>query len=83
LQDVNYNNGKAKDLYICGSIIPILIVSRYEQLAFKELDFGGWKPAEKATLKRVVDAHYYTLTMGGNELIEVDADTNLCYWEDE
>jgi len=45
-----------------------------EQLAFKELDFGGWKPAEKAAFKCIVDAHYYKLTMGGNELIEIDAE---------
>ncbi|MFP3035849.1 MAG: phage major tail tube protein [Wolbachia sp.] len=48
-----------------------------EQLAFKELDFGDWKPAEKATLKRVVDAHYYKFTIDGNELIEIDAENMI------
>ncbi|GFR11868.1 uncharacterized protein TNCT_218041 [Trichonephila clavata] len=37
---------------------------------FREFDFGSWKPAEKATLKCTVAAHYYKLTIGGNELIE-------------
>ncbi|WP_250294800.1 phage major tail tube protein [Wolbachia endosymbiont of Oedothorax gibbosus] len=40
---------------------------------FREFDFGSWKPAEKATLKCTVAAHYYKLTIGGNELIEIDA----------
>ncbi len=44
---------------------------------FKELDFGSWKPAEKATLKCTVAAHYYKLTIGGNELIEIDAENMI------
>ncbi|MFP3033837.1 MAG: phage major tail tube protein, partial [Wolbachia sp.] len=34
---------------------------------FKELDFGSWKPAEKATLKCTVAANYYKLTIDGKE----------------
>ena len=41
---------------------------------FKEFDFGSWKPAEKATLKCSVAAHYYKLTISGQELIEIDAE---------
>ncbi|AAS14280.1 prophage P2W3, contractile tail tube protein [Wolbachia endosymbiont of Drosophila melanogaster] len=44
---------------------------------FKEFDFGNWKPAEKATLKCTVAAHYYKLTIGGNELIEIDAENMI------
>ncbi|RDD35001.1 phage major tail tube protein [Wolbachia endosymbiont of Cylisticus convexus] len=44
---------------------------------FKEFDFGSWKPAEKATLKCTVAAHYYKLTIGGNELIEIDAENMI------
>ncbi|MBA8757837.1 phage major tail tube protein [Wolbachia pipientis] len=41
---------------------------------FKELDFGSWKPAEKATLKCTVAANYYKLTIDGKELTEIDAE---------
>ncbi|WP_265045207.1 MULTISPECIES: phage major tail tube protein [unclassified Wolbachia] len=44
---------------------------------FKEFDFGSWKPAEKATLKCTVAAHYYKLTIGSNELIEIDAENTI------
>ncbi|MBC6686690.1 phage major tail tube protein [Wolbachia pipientis] len=44
---------------------------------FREFDFGSWKPAEKATLKCTVAAHYYKLTIGGNELIEIDAENMI------
>ncbi|GFY40393.1 tail tube protein [Trichonephila inaurata madagascariensis] len=44
---------------------------------FKEFDFVSWKPAEKATLKCTVAAHYYRLTIGGNELIEIDAENMI------
>ena len=33
--------------------------------------------AEKATLKCTVAAHYYKLTIGGNELIEIDAENMI------
>ncbi len=44
---------------------------------FKELDFGSWKPAEKATLKCTVAANYYKLTIDGKELIEIDAENMI------
>ncbi|WP_174516918.1 phage major tail tube protein [Wolbachia endosymbiont of Cardiocondyla obscurior] len=44
---------------------------------FKELDFGSWKPAEKATLKCTVAANYYKLTIDGRELIEIDAENMI------
>ncbi|WP_265024109.1 phage major tail tube protein [Wolbachia endosymbiont (group A) of Epagoge grotiana] len=44
---------------------------------FREFDFGSWKPAEKATLKCTVAAHYYKLTIGSNELIEIDAENMI------
>ncbi|GHM58164.1 MAG: phage major tail tube protein [Candidatus Mesenet longicola] len=44
---------------------------------FRELDFGNWKPGEKATLKCMVNAHYYKLTIGGKELIEIDAENMM------
>lgn len=44
---------------------------------FRELDFGSWKPAEKATLKCAVAANYYKLTIGGKELIEIDAENKI------
>ncbi|WP_264687702.1 phage major tail tube protein [Wolbachia endosymbiont (group A) of Sympetrum striolatum] len=44
---------------------------------FKELDFGNWKAAEKATLKCTVAANYYKLTIDGRELIEIDAENMI------
>jgi len=44
---------------------------------FKELDFGSWKPAEKATLKCIIAANYYKLTIDGKELIEIDAENMI------
>ncbi|WP_265036327.1 phage major tail tube protein [Wolbachia endosymbiont (group A) of Anomoia purmunda] len=44
---------------------------------FKELDFGSWKPAEKATLKCMIAANYYKLTIDGRELIEIDAENMI------
>jgi len=44
---------------------------------FKELDFGSWKPAEKATLKCIIAANYYKLTIDGRELIEIDAENMI------
>ncbi|WCR54461.1 MAG: hypothetical protein PG981_001483 [Wolbachia endosymbiont of Ctenocephalides orientis wCori] len=44
---------------------------------FKELDFGSWKPGEKATLKCSVAAHYYKLTISVQELIEIDAENMI------
>ncbi|WP_341807904.1 phage major tail tube protein [Wolbachia endosymbiont (group E) of Neria commutata] len=44
---------------------------------FREFDFGSWKPAEKTTLKCTVAAHYYKLTISGNELIEIDAENMI------
>ncbi|WP_264707919.1 phage major tail tube protein [Wolbachia endosymbiont (group B) of Agriphila straminella] len=44
---------------------------------FKELDFGNWKAAEKATLKCIIAANYYKLTIDGRELIEIDAENMI------
>ncbi|XGA08486.1 MAG: phage major tail tube protein [Wolbachia endosymbiont of Xenopsylla cheopis] len=44
---------------------------------FRELDFGSWKSGEKAALKCMVNAHYYKLTIGGKELIEIDAENMM------
>jgi len=44
---------------------------------FREFDFGSWKPAEKATLKCTVAAHYYKLIIGNKELIEIDAENMI------
>nr|WP_237342975.1 phage major tail tube protein [Wolbachia endosymbiont of Folsomia candida] len=39
--------------------------------------FGSWNPAEKATLKCSLAAHYYKLTIGDKELIEIDAENMI------
>ena len=42
--------------------------------SFKELDAGTWKAGDKATLKCMIAARYYKLTVNGDELIEIDAE---------
>lgn len=42
--------------------------------AWRELDFGGWKPGEKAPLKVSVAVRYYRLEIDGQELVEIDAE---------
>jgi len=38
----------------------------------REMDFGGWKAAEGAQLKVMLDVAYYKLTMSGSVEIEID-----------
>ena len=40
----------------------------------REVDFGDWKPGEKAELKAMMDVRYYKLEIGGRELVEIDVD---------
>ncbi|GHT94618.1 phage major tail tube protein [Alphaproteobacteria bacterium] len=39
----------------------------------KEMDFGSWKPADKATLKCSISCAYYKLSIADNNLVEIDA----------
>lgn len=40
---------------------------------WRELDSGSWKPGDKSTLKAAVAAKYFKLSIGGQELVEIDA----------
>ncbi|MBP2227540.1 P2 family phage contractile tail tube protein [Azospirillum agricola] len=40
---------------------------------WREMDVGTWKAGEKSTLTLAVAAHYYKLTVNGEELVEIDA----------
>lgn len=40
--------------------------------AWKDLDLGSWKAGDKASLKVSVTLRYYKLTIGTDELVEVD-----------
>lgn len=40
---------------------------------WREIDAGTWKPGDKSTLKVMVAASYYKLTIDGQEVVEVDA----------
>ena len=40
--------------------------------AFKELDAGTWQAGDKATLKCMIAARYYKLTINDDKLIEID-----------
>ena len=43
----------------------------------KELDAGSWKAGDKSTLKCIIAAHYYKLTIDNRELIEIDAENMI------
>ncbi len=40
---------------------------------WKEMDMGSWKAGEKQTLTASLSVRYYKLTIGSEELVEVDA----------
>ena len=40
---------------------------------WREIDAGTWKPGDKSTLKVMLTASYYKLTIDGQEVVEVDA----------
>lgn len=40
--------------------------------AFKEMDFGSWKPGDKAQTKHVFAADSYTLTIAGETVVKID-----------
>ncbi len=43
----------------------------------KEIDFGAWKPGEKASLKAMVAVRYYRLEHGGETIHEIDAENMI------
>ena len=43
----------------------------------KEIDFGTWKPGEKAPMKAMVAVRYYKLELGGTVLHEVDVENMI------
>ncbi len=45
--------------------------------SLKELDAGTWKAGDKATLKCMIAARYYKLTVNGDDLIEIDAENMI------
>lgn len=54
-----------------GTVTPVIINLRGK---IKELDFGSWKPGDKAQLKAVVALRYYKLTHGQDVVHEIDAE---------
>lgn len=40
----------------------------------KEIDYGAWKPGEKATLKAAVAVRYYRLEIAGETIHEIDVE---------
>ena len=54
--------------------IPVVL---YLRGTVRELDFGSWKPAERATVKMSMDLRYYKLVYNGKELIEIDAENMI------
>jgi len=45
--------------------------------SFREVDAGSWKAGDKATLKCMVAARYYKLTIDGSQVIEIDAENMI------
>jgi P2 family phage contractile tail tube protein len=54
--------------------IPVVLHLRG---TIRELDFGTWKAAEKATLKMAMDLRAYKLTYNNADLIEIDAENMI------
>lgn len=45
--------------------------------SLREVDAGSWKAGDKATLKCMVAARYYKLTIDGSQVIEIDAENMI------
>jgi P2 family phage contractile tail tube protein len=54
--------------------IPVVLHLRG---TIRELDFGTWKAAEKATLKMTMDLRAYKLTYNNADVIEIDAENMI------
>jgi P2 family phage contractile tail tube protein len=54
--------------------IPVVLHLRG---TIRELDFGTWKAAEKATLKMAMDLRVYKLTYNNADVIEIDAENMI------
>jgi P2 family phage contractile tail tube protein len=54
--------------------IPVVLHLRG---TIRELDFGTWKAAEKATLKMAMDLRAYKLTYNNADVIEIDAENMI------
>jgi P2 family phage contractile tail tube protein len=54
--------------------IPVVLHLRG---TIRELDFGTWKAAEKATLKMAMDLRAYKLTYNNADIIEIDAENMI------
>lgn len=44
---------------------------------FKEMDPGTWKAGDDSTLKSVINAHYYKLTISGQDVVEIDLENMI------
>ena len=54
-----------------GTVVPVVATIRGN---VKEIDYGAWKPGEKAKLKPMVTVRYYKLEYDGEVLHEIDID---------
>lgn len=44
---------------------------------FKEMDSGSWKAGDDSSLKAVLNAHYYKLTISGKDVVEIDVENMI------
>ncbi|MBT8421264.1 MAG: phage major tail tube protein [Gammaproteobacteria bacterium] len=54
-----------------GEVVPVTITLKG---AWKELDMGSFKGGEKGSLSASMTIRYYKLEIGGEEIVEVDAE---------
>ncbi|MGB0957474.1 MAG: phage major tail tube protein [Litorivicinus sp.] len=69
-------HGRAVPVTIRGAMVsdfgmPTPVMINLQGLV-REVDFGDWKPGEKATLKLSMSLRYYKLTHGGDVVHEID-----------
>lgn len=71
LADGNAFNGTFRGTYKIqkGETKAVIVTLRGTQ---KEIDFGDWKPGDKAELKHSVAVTYYKLEVGGEVIYEID-----------
>lgn len=57
-----------------GEVTPVLVQARGRIV---EIDPGTWKAGEKAQTKVSINLSYYKLTIGGEEIVEIDVENMI------
>ncbi len=71
---------------VAGRVVPLTFRAALQNedgavtavaVKVREIDWGTWKPGEKAPLKAVVAVRYYKLEHGGRTVHEIDAENMI------